>query len=173
MIHSGMTNNDKDYEICMRAENVYLPSSGHFGVSAATGGLADDHDVSLGGISRLQVAMFMMSCSYMSGWLPVLFICFFLGYFFKCFVIFSKDFCHISVHLFSKHVPTKLSSYKNIWVAFSFIWEGYVVKLYTSGFYSASFSMLLSQLCTHMVVLFFSDSMQCHHKPNFSLLVSH
>ncbi|XP_050723841.1 protein ERGIC-53-like isoform X1 [Eriocheir sinensis] len=45
MIHSGMTNNDKDYEICMRAENVHLPPSGHFGVSAATGGLADDHDV--------------------------------------------------------------------------------------------------------------------------------
>ncbi|XP_042224956.1 protein ERGIC-53-like isoform X2 [Homarus americanus] len=45
MIHNGMTNNEKDYEICMRAENVYLPSSGHFGVSAATGGLADDHDV--------------------------------------------------------------------------------------------------------------------------------
>ncbi|XP_063870734.1 protein ERGIC-53-like isoform X1 [Scylla paramamosain] len=45
MIHSGMTNNEKDYEICMRAENVHLPPSGHFGVSAATGGLADDHDV--------------------------------------------------------------------------------------------------------------------------------
>lgn len=45
MIHSGMTNNDKDYEICMRAENVHLPATGHFGVSAATGGLADDHDV--------------------------------------------------------------------------------------------------------------------------------
>ncbi|XP_068226768.1 protein ERGIC-53 [Palaemon carinicauda] len=45
MVHSGMTNNDKDYEICMRAENVRLPASGYFGVSAATGGLADDHDV--------------------------------------------------------------------------------------------------------------------------------
>lgn len=48
MIHNGMTNNDKDYEICMRAENVHLPANGHFGVSAATGGLADDHDVSFG-----------------------------------------------------------------------------------------------------------------------------
>ncbi|MPC25683.1 Protein ERGIC-53 [Portunus trituberculatus] len=48
MIHSGMTNNEKDYEICMRAENVHLPPSGHFGVSAATGGLADDHDRDLG-----------------------------------------------------------------------------------------------------------------------------
>lgn len=36
----------------MRAENVYLPPNGHFGVSAATGGLADDHDVSLGCIRR-------------------------------------------------------------------------------------------------------------------------
>ncbi|XP_064084264.1 protein ERGIC-53-like isoform X2 [Macrobrachium nipponense] len=45
MVHNGMTNNDKDYEICMRAENVRLPASGYFGVSAATGGLADDHDV--------------------------------------------------------------------------------------------------------------------------------
>ncbi|KAK6042064.1 hypothetical protein COOONC_20431, partial [Cooperia oncophora] len=27
------------------AENVYLPRNGHFGISAATGGLADDHDV--------------------------------------------------------------------------------------------------------------------------------
>ena len=41
-----MTNNEKDYEICMRAENIFLPASGYFGVSAATGGLADDHDVS-------------------------------------------------------------------------------------------------------------------------------
>ena len=33
------------YEICARTENIHLPASGHFGVSAATGGLADDHDV--------------------------------------------------------------------------------------------------------------------------------
>lgn len=33
------------YEACMRVENIYLPRNGHFGVSAATGGLADDHDV--------------------------------------------------------------------------------------------------------------------------------
>ncbi|KAF7394098.1 hypothetical protein HZH68_010917 [Vespula germanica] len=43
--HSGMTNNDQDYETCFRVENVILPKSGYFGVSAATGGLADDHDV--------------------------------------------------------------------------------------------------------------------------------
>lgn len=40
-----MTNNEKDYELCFRAENVALPRGGHFGLSAATGGLADDHDV--------------------------------------------------------------------------------------------------------------------------------
>ena len=40
-----MTNNEKDYEMCFRAENVFLPKNGYFGVSAATGGLADDHDV--------------------------------------------------------------------------------------------------------------------------------
>lgn len=33
------------YEACIRAENVFLPRNGYFGVSAATGGLADDHDV--------------------------------------------------------------------------------------------------------------------------------
>ena len=31
--------------MCIRAENVVLPKNGFFGVSAATGGLADDHDV--------------------------------------------------------------------------------------------------------------------------------
>lgn len=45
MFHSGMSNNDKDYEMCMRVENVILPRNGYFGISAATGGLADDHDV--------------------------------------------------------------------------------------------------------------------------------
>jgi len=43
--HSGMSENDEDYELCMRAENVELPKEGFFGVTAATGGLADDHDV--------------------------------------------------------------------------------------------------------------------------------
>ncbi|KAG5679093.1 hypothetical protein PVAND_008687 [Polypedilum vanderplanki] len=45
LFHSGMTNNEQDYEMCLRAENVVLPKNGHFGISAATGGLADDHDV--------------------------------------------------------------------------------------------------------------------------------
>ncbi|XP_026325393.1 protein ERGIC-53 [Hyposmocoma kahamanoa] len=43
--HNGMTNSEANYELCFRAENVALPRYGHFGVSAATGGLADDHDV--------------------------------------------------------------------------------------------------------------------------------
>lgn len=44
--HNGLKNNDKTYqEICARVENIDLPKNGYFGVSAATGGLADDHDV--------------------------------------------------------------------------------------------------------------------------------
>ena len=38
--NSGMTNNKDDFELCLRQENVELPKSGYFGVSAATGGLA-------------------------------------------------------------------------------------------------------------------------------------
>jgi len=44
-INNGMTGNDDAYELCMRKEGVYLPKNGYFGVTAATGGLADDHDV--------------------------------------------------------------------------------------------------------------------------------
>jgi len=43
--HSGMSNNERDFELCIRKEGVYLPKNGFFGISAATGGLADDHDV--------------------------------------------------------------------------------------------------------------------------------
>lgn len=43
--HNGMTNNEQDIEVCLRVENVFLPTEGYFGVSAATGGLADDHDI--------------------------------------------------------------------------------------------------------------------------------
>lgn len=43
--HNGQSNNPADYELCFRAEGVTLPRGGKFGVSAATGGLADDHDV--------------------------------------------------------------------------------------------------------------------------------
>ena len=40
MFHNGMSNNDLDYELCLRKENIVLPINGYFGVSAATGGLA-------------------------------------------------------------------------------------------------------------------------------------
>lgn len=33
------------YELCIRSENIFLPKNGYFGISAATGGLADDHDI--------------------------------------------------------------------------------------------------------------------------------
>lgn len=45
MFHNGMSQNLEEFELCLRAENVQLPKQGYFGVSAATGGLADDHDV--------------------------------------------------------------------------------------------------------------------------------
>lgn len=45
LFNNGMTNNEQEYEMCFRAENVHLPKYGYFGLSAATGGLADDHDV--------------------------------------------------------------------------------------------------------------------------------
>ena len=45
LFNSGNTNSDDEYELCLRVENVILPPVGHFGISAATGGLADDHDV--------------------------------------------------------------------------------------------------------------------------------
>uniref|UniRef100_A0A914VUV4 L-type lectin-like domain-containing protein n=1 Tax=Plectus sambesii TaxID=2011161 RepID=A0A914VUV4_9BILA len=44
LIHDGMTQNTR-YEMCIRVENVILPKNGYFGLSAATGGLADDHDI--------------------------------------------------------------------------------------------------------------------------------
>ena len=54
MFHNGMSNNEKEYEMCMRVENVVLPKSGYFGISAATGGLADDHDVMRFSVSSLR-----------------------------------------------------------------------------------------------------------------------
>ena len=45
---------DKEFEMCMRVENVVLPKNGYFGVSAATGGLADDHDVLKLSVSSLR-----------------------------------------------------------------------------------------------------------------------
>ncbi|KXJ16900.1 protein ERGIC-53 [Exaiptasia diaphana] len=43
--HMGMSTKPEDFELCTRVENVHLAKEGFFGVSAATGGLADDHDV--------------------------------------------------------------------------------------------------------------------------------
>ncbi|XP_076438963.1 protein ERGIC-53-like [Babylonia areolata] len=45
MVNNGLSNKPDDFELCMRAVNVQLPPAGYLGVSAATGGLADDHDV--------------------------------------------------------------------------------------------------------------------------------
>lgn len=45
MIHNGFTPDKNDYEFCAKVENMIIPAQGHFGISAATGGLADDHDV--------------------------------------------------------------------------------------------------------------------------------
>lgn len=44
-----MSISEDDYEVCAKLENIpelsWIPSSGYFGVTAATGGLSDDHDV--------------------------------------------------------------------------------------------------------------------------------
>lgn len=45
MINNGFTPDKEDYEFCAKVDNMIIPSEGFFGISAATGGLADDHDV--------------------------------------------------------------------------------------------------------------------------------
>jgi mannose-binding lectin 1 len=40
----GLTQQHR-FELCLRAENIFLPRNGYFGISAATGALADDHDI--------------------------------------------------------------------------------------------------------------------------------
>ncbi|XP_075697163.1 protein ERGIC-53 [Rhinoderma darwinii] len=45
MINNGFTPDKEDYEFCAKVDNMILPQQGFFGISAATGGLADDHDV--------------------------------------------------------------------------------------------------------------------------------
>ncbi|XP_065716027.1 protein ERGIC-53-like isoform X1 [Patagioenas fasciata] len=45
LINNGFTPDKEDYEFCAKVEEMVLPSQGYFGISAATGGLADDHDV--------------------------------------------------------------------------------------------------------------------------------
>ena len=44
MVHDGMQQHDR-FELCIRSENIVLPRNGWMGISAATGGLADDHDI--------------------------------------------------------------------------------------------------------------------------------
>ncbi|XP_051955724.1 protein ERGIC-53-like [Xyrauchen texanus] len=44
-INNGFTPDKDDYEFCTKVENMIIPHTGYFGISAATGGLADDHDV--------------------------------------------------------------------------------------------------------------------------------
>lgn len=48
-MHDGMSIADDDYELCTRVENDeklrFIPKEMYFGVSGATGGLSDDHDV--------------------------------------------------------------------------------------------------------------------------------
>ncbi|XP_036385154.1 protein ERGIC-53 isoform X1 [Megalops cyprinoides] len=45
MINNGFTPDKDDYEFCAKVDNMIIPHEGYFGISAATGGLADDHDV--------------------------------------------------------------------------------------------------------------------------------
>lgn len=40
MINNGFTPDKDDYEFCAKVENMVIPPQGHFGISAATGGLA-------------------------------------------------------------------------------------------------------------------------------------
>lgn len=45
MINNGFTPDRDDFEFCAKVDNMVIPEEGFFGISAATGGLADDHDV--------------------------------------------------------------------------------------------------------------------------------
>uniref|UniRef100_V9KKZ4 Protein ERGIC-53 n=1 Tax=Callorhinchus milii TaxID=7868 RepID=V9KKZ4_CALMI len=44
-LNLGNSVTDESYELCIQVKNLIVPSGGYFGVSAATGGIADDHDV--------------------------------------------------------------------------------------------------------------------------------
>ncbi len=48
-IHEGVSLAEDDYELCTKLENLpelaWLPKQGYWGITAATGGLSDDHDV--------------------------------------------------------------------------------------------------------------------------------
>ena len=44
-VHDGMSSLADDYQLCLRTETTTnIPLEGYFGVTAATGGLSDDHD---------------------------------------------------------------------------------------------------------------------------------
>ncbi|XP_075899791.1 protein ERGIC-53 isoform X2 [Nelusetta ayraudi] len=45
LINNGFTPDKEDYEFCTKVDNMVIPPEGFLGISAATGGLADDHDV--------------------------------------------------------------------------------------------------------------------------------
>lgn len=44
-LNNGISQDDNAFELCARVDGIQLPKTGYLGVTAATGGLADDHDV--------------------------------------------------------------------------------------------------------------------------------
>lgn len=44
-MNNGISHDDNAFELCTRVDGIQLPKAGYLGVTAATGGLADDHDV--------------------------------------------------------------------------------------------------------------------------------
>lgn len=44
-MNNGISQDDNAFEFCARVDGIQLPKTGYLGVTAATGGLADDHDV--------------------------------------------------------------------------------------------------------------------------------
>ncbi|CAF1060230.1 unnamed protein product [Rotaria sordida] len=44
-INNGISQDDNAFELCTHIDRIQLPKVGYLGVTAATGGLADDHDV--------------------------------------------------------------------------------------------------------------------------------
>ena len=44
-INNGISQDDNAFELCTQVDRIQLPTSGYLGVTAATGALADDHDV--------------------------------------------------------------------------------------------------------------------------------
>ncbi|GAB1301821.1 Protein ERGIC-53 [Apodemus speciosus] len=52
MINNGFTPDKNDYEFCAKVENMVIPTQGHFGISAATGGLAAVCQVQMKAVSQ-------------------------------------------------------------------------------------------------------------------------